>query len=175
MGSGTFTLTGNGFPWDLGTTTGLTFNAGTSTIVLANSSTGTFSGGGLTYNNLTFGSPATSSTAIIAGSNTFNTIASTKTVAFTIRFIAGITTTVSNWTVTGTAGNVVTINSFTSGSQATLTKAGGGVIEVDYLSIQDSNATPGSTWYAGSNSTNVSNNTGWIFSVIPKANYFLMF
>jgi len=35
---------------------------------------------------------------------------------------------------------------------------------VDYMSIKDSTATGGAAWYAGANSTNVSGNTGWIFS-----------
>jgi hypothetical protein len=177
MGSGTWTLSGTNIVWNCSTSTNLTLTPGTSTIVLSDTSTATrvFNGGGKTYNNLTIGGLTGTSAFFLSGSNTFNTIASTKIVAHTISFNPGITTTVSNWTVTGTAGNIVTINSLSPGLQATLTKTGGGVVEVDYLSIQDSNATPGSTWYAGSNSTNVSNNTGWIFSVIPKANYFLMF
>jgi hypothetical protein len=173
MGSGTWTLSSIGTVWNCDTSTNLTVNPGTSTIVLSTTSTSsrTFAGGGLTYNNLTIGGATGISTLTITGSNTFNTIASTKTVAHTIRFTAGTTTTVSNWTVTGTVGNIVTINSSSPGTQATLTKAGGGVVSgINYLSIQDSNATPGSTWFAGGNSTNVSNNTGWLFKGFSPTN-----
>ena len=92
-------------------------------------------------------------------------------IAHTITFTAGTTTTVSGWTVTGTVGKLVTINSSSAGTQATLTKTGGGVVSgINYLSIQDSNATPGSTWFAGGNSTNVSNNTGWLFKGFSPTN-----
>jgi L-ascorbate metabolism protein UlaG (beta-lactamase superfamily) len=83
---------------------------------------------------------------------------------------------VSSWIGSGTPGNIFTINSLTPGTQFTLNKIGG-VVSADYLSITDSNATPGSTWYAGNNSTNVSNNTGWIFTGPPggTGSYFLLF
>jgi hypothetical protein len=173
MGSGTWTLGSGPSSWDCDTSTNLTVNPGTSTIVLSNTGTSsrTFAGGGLTYNNLTIGGATGTSTLTITGSNTFNTIASTKTVAHTITFTAGTTTTVSGWTATGTVGNILTINSSTPGTQATLTKAGGGVVSgINYLSIRDSNATPGSTWFAGGNSTNVSNNTGWLFKGFSPTN-----
>jgi len=181
MGSGTWTLSGTGTVWNTATTTGLTFNKNTANIVLSNTTTTarTFAGGGLTYNNLTIGGATGISTTTFTGNNTFNTLASTKTVAHTITLPASGTTTVADWTITGTSGNVVTLNSSTAATQSTLTKTGGGVISgIDYLSIQDSNATPATTWYAGANSTNVSNNTGWIFGAVPSAansNYFLLF
>ena len=157
-------------------------NKNTANIVITatNFITATFAGGGLTYNNLTFGGTAASLTAfIITGANTFATLASTKTVAWNLTLPASATTTVSGWAITGTVGNVVTLNSSTAGTQATLTLSGGGVISSNYLSIQDSAATPSTTWYAGANSTNVSNNTGWIFTVPPtvvsNSNFFLLF
>jgi hypothetical protein len=165
MGSGTWTLSGTGTVWNCATSTNLTVNPDTSTIALSDTSTTarTFAGGGKTYNNLTIGGLTGTSVLTLSGSNTFNTIASTKTVAHTITFTAGTTTTVSDWTVTGTAGNIITINSTTPGAQATLNKAGPlAVSGLNYLSIRDSNATP--IWYAGDNSTDVSNNTGWVFA-----------
>lgn len=86
--------------------------------------------------------------------------------ATTITFEAGSTTTVTNFTITGESGAPVTINSSVPGTQFTLTKATGNVSS-DYLIIQDSNATGGATWYAGANSSNVSNNTGWLFESPP--------
>jgi len=61
----------------------------------------------------------------------------------TITLPSSTTTTVSNFTVNGTAGNLVTLNSSTSGTQATINYIGIGIINVNYLSIKDSNATPG--------------------------------
>ncbi|MEO5949838.1 MAG: hypothetical protein ABIQ04_00145 [Candidatus Saccharimonadales bacterium] len=58
------------------------------------------------------------------------------------------------------------INASTSGTAATLSKASG-VVSADYLTVQDSTANGGATFYAGSNSKNVSNNTGWIFTSQP--------
>lgn len=83
------------------------------------------------------------------------------------------TPTFLNFNLRGTAGNLVTINSNTAGTRATIRKASGTVYG-DYLSIQDINATgvtgqndSAPTWYAGANSTNVSNNSGWIFTRLP--------
>ena len=61
------------------------------------------------------------------------------------------------------------INSTTSGTSATITKSSGTVYGSS-LSIQDSTATGGATWYAGPTSLNVSNNTGWIFNQLPIIN-----
>ena len=59
--------------------------------------------------------------------------------------------------------NIWTISSNTSGSTFTLSKTSG-VLATDYISLQDSTASGGATFYAGHNSTNVSGNTGWIFA-----------
>lgn len=167
MGSGTWTLTGTGNVWDFSSTSGLTFNKDTANIVLSSTSSLSrgFFGGSLTYNNLTIGGATGTSTLSITGNNTFNTISSTKTVAHTVRFSGGSTTTVANWTVTGTAGNVVTLTSDTT-SQFNLVKTGGGTVSLSYANISYSNATPGSTWYAYLSDGNVDggNNTGWTFT-----------
>lgn len=170
MGSGTWTLSGTGTVWNLATTTGLTFNKNTANIVLSDTSTTarTFAGGGLTYNNLTIGGATGTSTLTITGTNTFDTLASTKTVAHTITF-PNSTTTVSNWTITGTVGNVVTLTRTGASGTFTLAKSGGGVISgVDYLSISNSTASPTNTWYAGANSTNGGGNTNWLFTIAPS-------
>jgi hypothetical protein len=169
MGSGTWTLSGTGTVWNLATTTNLTFNKDTANIVLSNTTTTarTFAGGGLTYNNLTIGGATGTSTLTITGTNTFDTLASTKTVAHTIVF-PNVTTTVSNWTITGTSGNVVTLSRTGASGTFTLAKSGGGVISgVDYLIISNSTASPTNTWYAGANSTDGGGNTNWLFTVAP--------
>lgn len=180
LGSSSITLTGTS-GWALTTSTNMTLNSGTSTITLANataSTTQTFAGGGLTYYNLVIGSPSVASqTFSFTGSNTFSTISSTKTVAFTMTLSSSTTTTCANWTINGTLGNVVTLNASVPGVAANLTKTGGSTITVNYFSIKDSSATPSSTWYA-TNSTNVSNNSGWNFGAPPLVaggNFFLLF
>lgn len=143
LGAMVWSLTGTGTVWGSNTSTNFTLTLGTSKIALTNTTTTarTFAGGGLTYNDLEIGGTTGISTLTFTGSNTFNTISSTKTVAHTILFTAATTTTVANWTVTGTAGNVVTIGSVTAASHS-LVKTGGGDISVDYMSISRSNASP---------------------------------
>lgn len=168
MGSSTFTLAGVNFV--LTTSTNMTLNSGTSTITMISALTKTFNGGSLTYYNLNVGGAGS---LTITGSNTFNNITNSVQPA-TVTFTAGTTQTVSNFGLSGTAGNLITINSSTPGAQATLSKAYGQVA-AQYLSIQDSNATGGAAWYAGATSTNVSNNTGWLFANAPSGNMFWMF
>jgi hypothetical protein len=156
MGSGTWTI-GGGFNQ---TTTGLTFNAQTSTINLTLTSSFSFAGNGLTYYNLNKGATGT---MVITGSNTFNNISSSASGAATISFTAGTTQTVSNFTASGTAGNLLTLKSQTAGSKFYLSKTSG-TVSIDYVSIIDSTASSGTNWYAGANSTDAGNNTGWMFS-----------
>ncbi len=169
MGSGTWTISGSGVPsyrWDIDTTTGITLNPSTSTITMTSASAKIFAGGGLTYYNLNQGGAGA---LTIIGSNTFNDITNSVQPA-TVRFMAGTTQTVSNFSLAGAAGNLVTIGSATLGSQCTLSKLSG-TVNAQYLAIQDCNATGGATWNALF-STNLGNNTGWIFS---HGNMFLMF
>jgi hypothetical protein len=133
---------------------------------MTSASAKTFAGGGSTYYNLNQGGAGA---LTISGSNTFNNIANTVQ-PNTVTFTAGTTQTVSTFGLSGTAGNLITINSSSAGTQATLSKASG-TVNAQYLAIQDSNATGGATWNALF-STNLGNNTGWIF---PGGNMFLMF
>jgi hypothetical protein len=166
MGSGLWTMTGAGTTWNLGGSN-ININKNTADILFSDNSTSIriFSGAGLAYNKLTLGGTGINTTQF-SGNNTFSELASTKTVAHTVSFAPGSTTTVGAWTITGTAGNVVTLRSTTGGTH-NLVKTGGGVIATDYMSITDSSATPSNTWFAGPNSTNVSNNSGWIFGGTP--------
>ena len=169
MGSGAWTLTGTATVWSLAVNGNLTLTVSTSTIKFTNttSTARTFAGGGLTYNN--FWSDAGASTAVltVSGSNTFALFKDTGTAAHTIKFTAGTTQTIATWTVSGSSGNVITIDSSSTATHA-LVKSGGGVVSSDYLNIQHSVATPASTWYAGANSTNnqavATAGSGWIFT-----------
>jgi hypothetical protein len=175
LGASTFTCTGSGASaFTIATTTGMTLTAGTSTISMTSASAKTFAGGGLTYYNLNQGGAGA---LTISGANTFNDIKNTVQ-PNTIIFPASTTQTVSNFSLTGTAGNLITINSNSAGTQATLSKSSG-TVSCNYLSIKDSAATGGASWYAGTTSTNGGNNTGWIFTAPPvtanTASFFLMF
>ena len=157
LGSGTWSLTGTGTVWNL-YASGLTLDPGTSTIKLTNTTTTakTFAGAGKTYYNFW---DAAAGTVTITGSNTFNDfrIDAGRTVYFT----AGTTTTVNSFTATGAPGSLITISSATSATH-TLSKASG-IVNCDYLSLSYSVAAGGATWYAGANSTDGGNNSGWRF------------
>jgi hypothetical protein len=175
MGSGLWTLTGTGTVWSIAA--GVTLNKETANVLLSSTSTvaRTFAGGGKSYNKLTIGGATGTSTLTLTGMNTFTEIASTKTVAHTIIF-PNVTTTVDNFTVAGTVGNVVTLSRTGGSGTFTLSKTGSGVVSSDYLSISNSAASPSLTWYAGSNSTDGGGNSGWIFAA-PPINFgsFLLF
>lgn len=162
LGSGTWTVSGSGTAWNCSISTNLTVT-GTGTLKFTNAATKTFSGGGLTWPVL---DSAGTGQLTVGQGNTFTTITnSVSPTAF--RFSTVAPNTVTNFNVSGTAGNLVTIDSTTAGTQATISKASG-TVSVSYCSIQDSNATGGATWYASTTSGNVDagNNTGWLFSVI---------
>lgn len=168
-GSATRVLTGSGI-WAI-TSTGTVVNVastgftnshiGTFKLTDSSSSSKTFAGGGATFTNFW---NATGSTGVcnITGSNTF--------VDFKIdggrtqQFTAGTTTTFATLTRgSGVATSVITIGSITASGHA-LVKTGNGNISLDYLSVSRSNASPVNTFYAGVNSTDGGNNTGWLFT-----------
>lgn len=170
QGTGTTTFN-NAAPANFSTVAG----TGVGKISLNSASAKTFVGAGSTY-NCTLSNDGIGALTI-SGSNTFTTIANgVQPTTFT--FTAGTTQTLTNWSVSGAAGNPVTINSSAAGTAASLSKASG-TVSADYLSIQDSSATGGAAWYAGASSTNVSGNSGWIFSAPPVVtaggNFFFMF
>lgn len=150
MGSGTWTLGGTGTIWNMGTPTA--FYKGAADIVTSNASTTarTFAGNGLSYNKLTIGPATGISTLTISGNNQFTELASTKTVAHTIA-LGTTTQTFGKWTVTGTAGNVVTL----TGTGTSHSLVGACTTGIDYLamgSIGFAATSPGE-FYAGANST----------------------
>ncbi len=166
MGSGTWTLSGTGTVWSIAGISLLNFNKGTANIVLSDTSTTsrTFSGGGLSYNKLTIGGATGTSTLTIIGNNQFTELASTKTVAHTIDFGSNVLT-FGKWTVTGTAGNVVTL----SGTGTSNVLAGAATSGIDYLamgSIGFSSTSPGE-FYAGANSTGTA--SAPVFRTAPPA------
>lgn len=155
-GSGTIVVTGN---WTV--TDGTGFTGTTYKINMTSASTKTFTGGGGAFGTLNQGGAGI---LIIAGSNTFQNI-SASTQPATITVTAGTTQTLNFLTLEGTSGNLITFNSSVVGTQFTLSKSSGVVI-TNYLSLIDSNATGGASFYA-QNSTNAGNNTGWTFGLAP--------
>jgi hypothetical protein len=156
--------------------TGFTTTAGTGTgiISMTAATAKTFVGGGSTYNcTLNQGGAGT---LAITGSNTFNDITETVPTANQITFPASTTTTVNNFTLSGSLGNLVSIRSSTPGTRFTLSKSSG-TVSASYLNIQDSNATGGAIWEALLTNGNVNsgNNLGWIFSIGGGGNFLFLF
>lgn len=178
MGSGLWTLSGTGPVWSI-STANLTFSQNTANILLSNTTTTdrTFTGGGLSYNKLTIGGSTGTSTLTIGDVNSFTELASTKTVAHTIRFSSNQGT-IDTWSVIGTSGNVVTVDSNAAGTRRTfsLTNVTSGI---DYLSVKDIGCNNANRFYVGPNSTDGGNNNNVIFTNPPEAtatgNMFVMF
>jgi hypothetical protein len=157
-------LSSGATPFNNAVPTGFTTTAGTGTgtISMAGASSKTFAGGGSTFNcTLNQGGLGT---LAITGANTFDNITNTVQPA-SVLFTAATINTFNSFNLNGTAGNLITIGSVTAASH-TLSKSSG-TVSCDYLSISRSTATGGASWYAGANSTNGGNNTGWIFTAPP--------
>lgn len=172
MGSGLWTLTGSGIgtasPWNLGQNSGnLTIDKNTANILLSDNTTSArrFSGGAFSFNKLTIGGNTSTSTTTIDGSSSFTELASTKTVAHTVQ-LNGSLSTVDTWTITGSVGNVVTLNSSSAGTRRTftLTNITSGI---DYLAVQDIGELNANKFYVGANSTNNGNNSNVYFTAPP--------
>jgi fibronectin-binding autotransporter adhesin len=153
MGSGTWTLGSTATVWNAATTTNLAFYKGTANIVISNTTTSarTFAGGGLSYNKFTIGGASGSSTLTITGNNTFTELASTKVPSHIIA-LGTTTQTFGKWTVTGTAGSVVTL----TGTGTNHVLAGAATSGIDYLamgSIGFSSTFSAGEFFAGANST----------------------
>jgi len=170
MGSGIWNITAS--TWNIGTTTNLTFDSGTSTIVFNHTSYSVnFSGGGLTYYDFKFLNNNTAGVLTFSNPGSFNNfICNYKR---TITMQAGSTTTIrGDFNVSGIDdNNKVTFVSSIPGSYWNIVKASG-LVSVDYLNLSDSNASGGALWYAGTHSTDTNHNAGWTFGV-PVGRYWV--
>ena len=178
VGSGTWTIVVSGIAWQTSTTTNLTIS-GTGTISLTGASAKSFNGGGASYSGITLNQGGAGALTII-GNNTFKDITNSYsgTGATSIGF-AATSTTLSAFTATGAAGNLLTISGTSAASPATLIYTGASTVGSNYLTVNNVRAYPTtSTWYAGANSTN-GGSLGWIFSAAPAppsgANYGFFF
>ena len=178
INAGTKNITFNGGTLVIATSSTIAFNnaaptgftttagTGTGTISMTSASAKSFLGAGSTFNCTINQGGAGALT--ITGSNTFSNITNTVQPA-SILFTAGTTSTFTNFSLSGTAGNLITIGSVTAASH-TLSKVSG-TVSSDFLSISRSSATGGAGWYAGANSTDGGNNSGWIFTAPPGGGY----
>lgn len=169
MGSGTVLLTGTGTIWNITTSTGMTFNADTSTITAndASASTKTFAFNAMTYYNLRLTGAGTGifQLGLTTATTVFNRI-TVDTSPKNIQVFAGKTiqlTSAAGWNVTGASGSLISLKSTTNGVAWNIVVSSGTVVS-NYISLQDSVASGGATFYAGNHSTNVSGNSGWIFT-----------
>ena len=132
VGSGTWTLAGGSSSWSAATSTNLTVS-GTGTLSLTSASAQTFAGGSISYSGIIVNQGG-AGTLTVSGNNTFANISRTATGATTLNF--GTTTqSVADFTATGTAGNVLTIQGSSATSPCTLIHTSAGNISLDYVTI----------------------------------------
>jgi hypothetical protein len=132
-----------------------TLTANTSVINCA----GDFAGNSLTtYNTVN----PTGATCTISGSNTYNTLALPSGTTQTITFTDSTIQTATTFTLSGDSTHTHTLQGSGAAGWA-LAKAGSPFVSCDYMSISRSTVTPSNTWYAGANSTDGGNNSGWRF------------
>lgn len=134
LGSSTVTLTGSA-PWSTQTTTNLTFNANTSQITMT-ATPAAFSGGGLTFYNVTNNANSSSATTI-SGANTFNNLTISATSASIKPLELSANQTVNGTlTVSGAAANTrIFVRSDGIGITRTITAAAVAATDTDFRDI----------------------------------------
>ncbi len=147
--------------WMFGTNQ--TVNAGTSKLVVSSIYTDDTGDGPFTYHDLEFYNYGN-----LYNSATFNTI--TIPAGLNLQVQAGAVITVDNIVSEGTKNNIVTMSSFTPGSEASFNKASSSVT-IEYVEMQDIHATGGASFIAN-NSVDNGNNTGWTINSIMPQNYY---
>lgn len=164
MTDATAVILNSGNTWNMPASANCTVNAAGSTITMTSASAKNFIGGNFTYGTLNQGGAGQLS--ITNGSNTFQNITNTVQPA-TVQLLAGATQTLGNLTLSGTSGNLITLQS-SSATPAIVSKASG-TVDLSYVSIANITATGGATWNALTDNGNVDagGNTGWNF--VPPA------
>lgn len=170
LGSGTCTITGNNSgttPWQLATSTNLTFSGASSTIKLTDATTNgkDFNAGdNLTYGTIWLSGGGTGVFNIQVGNGTALTCSTLKVeAAETLKFSPGQTFNIGSFVGAGTAGNLITLGSIAGGSSYTLKYTGAGCVSTDYMSVSDMTGGLGYLWFFGKNSTHGSNCKGVAF------------
>lgn len=161
IGSGTWSVLAAGSSWSANTNVAnLTVSPSTGVISMTSASAKTFAGGAKTWPTLNQGGAGA---LTIQQSNGFASITNTVQPA-TITLTASTTQTVGEFGASGTAGNLITLNTSSAGTRATLSDSGR-VNSVSFVSIKDISATGGALWNAFLSRGNVDagNNLGWNF------------
>jgi fibronectin-binding autotransporter adhesin len=108
---------------------------GTGTFSLTSASAKTFAGGGISYSGITLDQGG-AGTLTITGNNTFANITNTySATGATIISLGASTQNVADFTATGTAGNVLTIQGSSATNPCNLIHTGAGDIILDYLNL----------------------------------------
>lgn len=157
--TGNFTRSGSsGFSTTVGT--------GVGKVSMTSASAKSFDSGTGSWNyNCTVENAGAGALSIISSSSiSFYDITTTVTPA-TIKFQDGGFFTVSQFTLSGTAGNPVTLTNISSVSNFFLSKSSG-VVSVSYCTISYSSAAGGAAWqaYTINGNSDGGNNTGWLFT-----------
>jgi hypothetical protein len=182
LGTSTITLTGNTLAVFEYEATGTTFNASSCTWIISSTTNDsrTFGSSSTTIPNVgtvRIGGGSSTGEIRLYGNMTVGNIETTRTGAWPLQLLAGNTVTFDNFSLSGTAGNLITLRSSSSVTKANVVKNGGNVC-VDYLFVSDIAGTPANRWYVGANSTDNGDNTGLIFTACPAAgtgNFFQLF
>lgn len=171
VGSGTWTIAGTG-GWTVAGT-GLTVT-GTGTVCMSSASAKTFAGGGVSYSGITLDQGGAGALTV-TGNNSFANITNSYGLTGATSIVLGSTTqTVSNFSASGTNGNLLTVSGTSAVAPAALFYSGGGNLGMDYIVptfVRVYN--PPSIWYAGSHSVN-GGSYGYTFTNVPSG-FILMF
>ena len=152
-------ITINDGQWNPSDASNLTFDEGTSKIVVQGTAASNFYGNGLAYNDVTFTSTGTLNSNV-TGSNTFNTLRFEAGVTATIE--AGSTQTATQIEAEGECTRNVVWKSSSFGNAYNFSQASG-TTDVEFTAMSDNNGS-GTATYDAALSTNNGGNTNWNFS-----------
>ena len=125
-----------------------------------------FTGGGLNYNAIEITGVNSFAFADANGFTSLKLDAAAS--ARTLTFFDSGTYTIGSMSLYGSAGNLLTVNSSSGGTPATIVGTGGQPFYCDYITLQD-NHLSGVQGFVGPNSTLVSGNSGWASGVFLSA------
>lgn len=177
MGNNTWTCTSASNCLNLAAGTNLTLNPGTSTMESNTSSAsaatvgiGTFTVYDINVNSSGIGAFQFNSANVTSTMHNLTVSTKPKTVQFQAGGVnPGATYVMNSLSATGTAGNIITLQS-TTANRVFFSKPSG-TVNLDYVSISNIIATGGTFWNAGCHSTSAGGNSGWVFCDInPSPN-----
>jgi len=85
-----------------------------------------------------------------------------------VEFTNSSVTTVNGFEAVGSSGSPITLRTLSNAAvNWSIVYGGDGVVSCDWLDVKRSQASPSNTWYAGANSVDSGNNTGWLFQNAP--------